>query len=85
MKLCKTMISLYVNGTVRVAVGPKSNNRVWVHFGKLGQADIEGADANVFEKKGDRLIFVGNAQRLRETHAAHEWIANRLVPRDAEA
>jgi hypothetical protein len=84
-RLCKTMITTYVDGAVRVAVFPKKNDRAVVTVEKLSEEELaEAAYLNnqnvLFTNKNGFLRFEVNVQQLQEKHAAHEWIAQRLAP-----
>jgi hypothetical protein len=81
----KTVITLYVGGTVRAAVFPKKGDRALLSIEKLTEANIAEAEAHfhgkdvAFTRKGDKLIFDVNLQQLKEKAEVHEWIAQRLA------
>jgi hypothetical protein len=86
MKFGKTVITLYVGGIVRVAVRPKKHERAVVVVEKFSEEALAEAEAYlnregvVFTRKGNHLKFEVNAQQLKQTQAAHEWLARRLAP-----
>ena len=86
MKFGKTVITLYVGGTVRVAVFPKKANRAVISLEKFSEEDIAEAEAYLnkqgaaFTRKDDCLKFTVNLQQLKDKQAAHEWVVQRLAP-----
>jgi hypothetical protein len=89
-KFAKSVITLYVGGVVRVGVWPRKNDRALISVEKLNEEDLAEADARlnrertVYTRKGDKLLFTGNLQQLKETQVAHEWIAQHLAPQQAD-
>jgi hypothetical protein len=85
-RFTKGYITLYLDGKLRVAVTPRKNDRAAITVEKLDKETLDEADANVnkertvFTPKGNMMLFIGNLQQLKETHAAHEWLAKRLGP-----
>jgi hypothetical protein len=85
IKFGKTMITLYVGGTVRVAVLPKKDGAV-LSVEKFNEEELAEAEdylnggGLVFTRKGAHLEFRVNVQQLKEKQAAHDWIAQRLAP-----
>lgn len=80
----KTMITLYVDGTVRAAIFPKKGDAAVISIEKLSEADITevGMDlereAIAVTRKGNLLRFNANLQQLKEKSSIHESIAKRL-------
>jgi hypothetical protein len=81
----KTVITLYVDGTVRSAVFPRKGDRALVYIEKLTEGELAEAEAHLrgngvaFTRKGNYLIFDVNLPQLKEKTQTHEWIAQRLA------
>ena len=84
LRLRKTMITLPVDGPVRAAVWPRANG-ARLSIEKLSDVDLAAAeeqlnrDRIVFTRKANSLVFDGNLEQLKETQAAHEWVALRIA------
>jgi hypothetical protein len=85
VRFVKGWITLYVGVPLRVAVCSRKNNRALISIEKLGETDLDDANERfnkerpVFMRRDNRLIFVGNLETLKETQAAHDWIAQRIA------
>jgi hypothetical protein len=88
-KFGKTVITLSVGGIVRVSVRPQKRVGAVVVVEKLREEELTEADAYlnregvVSTRKADQLKLGVNVQELKEKQPAHEWVAQRLVARQA--
>ena len=80
-------ISLSVNGTARVWITKRKNDRAFVEV-KHGEENFQEAvdylnkEGISFSTRGGKYItFNVNAQQLKERSAIHEWLAMRLSPK----
>jgi hypothetical protein len=91
-KFTKGWITLYLGGKVRASVPARKNNRAQIYIQKLDEKDLQeaedqlNAERPLFTRNEEiHLVFTGNLKELKDTQAAHEWIARRLMPDATEA
>ena len=82
-----SLITIYVGDLVRVAIWPRKGGRaltsVEKYEGDFGEAvkHLTNEGIPVVPKNNNKaLTFTLDFQELKEKQAAHEWIAERLVP-----
>jgi hypothetical protein len=86
VKFAKTVITIYVNGKIRVAVFPRRSGRALVSVEKLNEGCVTEAVARLTKEKmsftntRNSLRFDVSPQQLKDNKAIHEWIAGQLIP-----
>lgn len=87
IKYFESYISLSVNGTARIWVSKRKNDRTVIEVKHGKEGFQEAADrlnqegiSFVGSQSGKYFTFNVNAQLLRDKAAVHEWLASRLSP-----
>jgi hypothetical protein len=85
-KYFESYISLSVDGTARVWITKRKNDRAFIEM-KLGEENFQEAVDHLNQegmsfgtRSGKYLTFNVSAQQLKESVAIHKWLAERLAP-----